>query len=719
MNTRLFARCLALAAGTLIGAQAMAQYSVELVPQSVCNASGTVVVDLKVTSVDSPNLAVGGQFFLNAAATFRPGSNGGVNITVTGGSNLFFATVNQTTGDINLAYGDSLNNVVIPVNTTIATITLKSTQTLCSTSGLVAFRANVPPTRLSDENANPLAAVTTDLGAITTNDTTGPTFGATPTVNLSANSSCTASSTIAAPSATDNCGAATLGATATLTGATTGTMTVGAPQSFNLGTTTITWTATDACGNSSTTTQSVVVSDTTAPVVTASNVSFSNDAGLCSATKNIVDLASAVDNCPGGLILRAYPTLTGGTLFPFPLSFPAGTTTIYWEAEDASGNVSSPRIAQTITVNDTENPIITAPSAITQNAQAGACFRILSALDVGSPTVADNCAIASTIAYTDAGHTIPFAFPATFNPGVTTIYWRTVDTSGNSATATQIITINPFNTVVASIDLQDVLAAGPITRGITFNFLDSSCNATSVCADINFTAGDGVATFNVPCGATGFTSVTATDAKHTLRRTSSGTGNLTTGGGNYIVDFTASSNKPLIGGNLNNDGFIDILDFGGYIGQVGLPVGADTLCPATGINSDFSGDGLNSSVDFTFIVSNFLVARETDCNGARPGGPRESVTIAELTALGLSSYAHADRNLDFVVDAQDMTLALTVGVNNLCKADFTGDGAPDVQDIFNFLSAWFSNHPRADFNADNASSAQDIFDFLSAWFRGC
>ena len=74
-----------------------------------------------------------------------------------------------------------------------------------------------------------------------------------------------------------------------------------------------------------------------------------------------------------------------------PAQFPVGTTTVTWTATDASGN--SATATQLVTVNDVEDPTISAPAAAVVSSDAGACYATSVAL--GSPVTGDNCEVAS------------------------------------------------------------------------------------------------------------------------------------------------------------------------------------------------------------------------------------------------------------------------------------------------------------------------------------
>src|SRR5207249_8235164 len=85
-------------------------------------------------------------------------------------------------------------------------------------------------------------------------------------------------------------------------------------------------------------------------------------------------------------------------------------------------------------VKDHENPTITAPANLTDvPTDAGKCYA--TGVVLGSPVTGDNCAVANVS--NDA--------PAQFLKGDTTVTWTVTDSSGNPATATQIVTVKDQN----------------------------------------------------------------------------------------------------------------------------------------------------------------------------------------------------------------------------------------------------------------------------------
>jgi hypothetical protein len=163
------------------------------------------------------------------------------------------------------------------------------------------------------------------------------------------------------------------------------------------------------------------VNDQELPLITApSNISVTADAGQCSAQISSLGTPETSDNCGVQSVTNDAPAGN---------QFTVGTHTLTWMVTDIHGNTTT--AAQTITVTDTEAPLITAPAAITVSAQAGICAATIS--NLGNPATSDNCGIASTI--NDAPQNGVYAV------GSHTITWIVTDVHGLTATATQTVTV--------------------------------------------------------------------------------------------------------------------------------------------------------------------------------------------------------------------------------------------------------------------------------------
>jgi hypothetical protein len=166
-------------------------------------------------------------------------------------------------------------------------------------------------------------------------------------------------------------------------------------------------TVADAAGNTSTLTGTITIVDSTLPTITpGSNQSVSMDAGLCYATVALSN-PTVADNCPSVGAPVAISGLAGNN------HYSVGVTSVVWQVTDAAGNTR--QASQTVTVAaDAQNPTITDPSAVTDNAGV-ACTATPS---LGSPTTGDNCSVASTT------NNAPGAFPL----GPTTVTWTVTTT---------------------------------------------------------------------------------------------------------------------------------------------------------------------------------------------------------------------------------------------------------------------------------------------------
>ncbi len=711
MKLRRMFRCLAAAACMMFAGTAMAVngYTVSLVTVDDCTNSGHVIVAVKLNS-QGPSSVAGAQIFLNYDSFLSA-----TNASITAGAGLqgIVLNANDGTHKATIAVGVTAPAQVIGDGDTIATIDFTYSGTKCATAGLVSIdSAHLPASTLTNNLAQSLLFSSSNLGSITLGDTTPPTITGGPVLTaITANNtlgSCSATISVSTPAATDNC------TVASVVGTRSDNLLLSDP--FIVGTTTITWTATDACGNQSTATQDVVVTDTENPVIMCgSDVDVSNDLNQCSAVVALPETLAS-DNCG---IASLVGVRSDSQLLTD--AYPVGTTTILWTATDIHGLTAT--CTQTVLVRDTQPPSLLVPLNFEQNADAGGCTLSLTAALLGTATYSDNCPGVSDpiISLTLGGPaiTLPIDLPV----GTTRFYWRVVDAHGNtSSQATEDVTVRPFNTMQVNVVMAGL---GPVTitkRGINLNlYTAAGCPGpafTVPCKDINFIGSfsPGIARFDVPCGIT-WTGVTATDPKHTLRRTTT----ISITGPVYFAQFNAAAGKTLQGGNINDDAFIDILDFGGYIGQFGVNYGtANTLCGTPGLNADFSANRTVGTEDFSFIQAGFLAFRDLDpCGGGFANEtPVTDISVSDLVAGGLRSYAMADFNLDGRLNAADIAYVSQNGLP-ACAADFNDDQATNVQDIFSFLNAWFADHPKADLNNNTRTDVQDIFQFLDVWFQGC
>ncbi|MEA9415910.1 HYR domain-containing protein, partial [Flavobacterium sp. PL02] len=253
---------------------------------------------------------------------------------------------------------------------------------------------------------------------ITIADTEKPVITCPAAINKNADANkCGATVSIVNPTATDNCST-----TFTFTGVRSDSKLL--TDLYPVGTTKIVWTATDASGNiSASCEQTITITDTEKPVISCpAAINQIADSGQCGATVSIVN-PTATDNCSTTFIFTGVRSDSKSLTDLYPV----GTTTITWTATDASGNTSL-SCEQTITITDTEKPVISCPAAVIANTDIGSCT---ATIVLSLPTVTDNCGIASV------ANDAPVVFPI----GITTVTWTVTDNNGNISTCTQTVTV--------------------------------------------------------------------------------------------------------------------------------------------------------------------------------------------------------------------------------------------------------------------------------------
>ena len=331
---------------------------------------------------------------------------------------------------------------------------------------------------------------------ITVNDVTAPTIAATDQ-SASADTNCQAPVPDYSSTVSDNCSSNI-----------TYTQTPAAGSLVGLGPHTVHIEANDnssnnnGAGNTATKDVTFTVNDTTAPVITCpAIITRSNDPGQCSAMVN-PGTATATDNCDSN------PTISGMRSDNQSLSapYPVGTTTITWTAIDHSNNLSS--CTQTVTVNDTENPTITAPPNVTANTGPGrtTCDADVSNATLGTASANDNCP-GVTVSRNPSGNTFPV--------GTTTVTWTATDAHGNTATATQTVTVNDNTPPVVAPPANVTANTGPGATSCGTFVSDSTlgtASATDNCPGVSGVTRSGVPSGNFfPVGTTTIT-YSATDA---------------------------------------------------------------------------------------------------------------------------------------------------------------------------------------------------------------
>ncbi len=183
-----------------------------------------------------------------------------------------------------------------------------------------------------------------------------------------------------------------------------------------------TWTATDSCGNATIWTQTIFVSDSIPPTLSAYPADTTY---TCSSDVPAAPVLTATDNCASSVPVFFVETTNGN---PAGCNFEITRT---WTATDSCGNQTV--WAQTIVVNDTVPPTLSAPPAnLTLSCET----------PIPPPatlTATDNCDPDVPVIFTES-----YFGDTTSGCHLRFRTWTATDDCGNTATVTQFIMITDF-----------------------------------------------------------------------------------------------------------------------------------------------------------------------------------------------------------------------------------------------------------------------------------
>ncbi|HJQ31504.1 MAG TPA: Ig-like domain-containing protein [Pyrinomonadaceae bacterium] len=240
---------------------------------------------------------------------------------------------------------------------------------------------------------------------------------------------------------------------------------------------TITLKVTDPSGDFSEDTVSINIVDTTDPMITAPpNVTVNTGPGASSCGAFVSDATLGTPTASDGCSASVTVTRSG---VPSGNNFPVGTTIVTYTADDGHGHTKN--AYQSVTVNDNTPPTITAPANIVTNAPANSCSV---SLDPGTPTVGDNCPGATYAGARSDMQPLNAPYPV----GTTTITWTATDAHGNSATATQTVTVKDVTPPTITLTTGTIELAPPNHQYATFSvsaFVASASDGCDASVDIN------------------------------------------------------------------------------------------------------------------------------------------------------------------------------------------------------------------------------------------
>jgi hypothetical protein len=343
-----------------------------------------------------------------------------------------------------------------------------------------------------------------------------------------------------------------------------------------------------------------------------------------------------------GTLARLHFTAKGTSCSPASVLFPEGGTN--WRLTSSGGQSLGFALQNTVAVIvDGVPPVLSGvPAAVSPvPADAGRTDGALQPTISGAAvTASDACAGSPpvTVSVSLPGGGTSSSIPARFAIGTTTVTWSAVDDAGNVASASRQVVVEPYQVVRVTPSLNGaMLGSGPRTIGFA---VDGQAPETRT---VNFTLAQGdPVDLQVPVAATA-PCLTACDTLRTLATRMSPT----------VQGTIYEASGTLVGGDSNGDNAIDILDFGLFVGDVGVAL--------RDARSNFNADLLVSNADFTFITLAFLRMGESCAPAVDGRTPLERVTIKQLRRMGLGDLAAADLNRDGALDQADIAWALQHG----------------------------------------------------------
>ena len=326
-------------------------------------------------------------------------------------------------------------------------------------------------------------------------------------------------------------------------------------STFAVGTNAVSYVVRDGQGGTDVFNFNVIITDTQPPIALCKNASVNLDAfGNASITASDINNGSS-DNCGIASLLVTPNTFTCANV---------GSNAVTLLVTDIHGLTASCSAA--VFVHDTILPTISAPVNVTVNSDAGQCYA--SGVNLGTPVTADNCGVASVV------NNAPAHFPL----GNTTVTWTVTDSAGNTATATQHVSVADHEA--------PVVVAGTIAA----NYVSTTtAEAAAIAAT---TASDNCGTPTKTASTIGTCSavitVTATDA--------AGNSNFVTY--NTSIDGTA----PTIGTVNATESAIDVKDCANTAlqGTVNISVVASDNCGLAGVPAVTMINGLSTDAA-TFV----------------------------------------------------------------------------------------------------------------------
>ena len=306
--------------------------------------------------------------------------------------------------------------------------------------------------------------------------------------------------------------------------------------------------------------------------------------------------------------------------------------------------------------------ILTCPESYSLLADAG---EVTAFVQWSPVSVRDGCEepIVSCTARHELGVAVDHLLPSggRFPQGRSDFECETTDTCGVTSACAWFVEVQDANEAEVSVQLSPAMAAGTLNRCIEFEFFDNCVEGPSVVRKVlrfgppfDLAGRASGVTLHVPPGR--YQCVTARDPLHTVRAVA----DIDIVDNRFVAMFEDDpffDGNWLVGGNLNGDHVVDILDFGIFANQYLTRRPRDTDCGASARHADINGDGIVDQFDWSFVLRNYLAHDKNSCcpeETASAAAAMTRVSVAQLSRMGFEELVGADLNHDGWVDESDM-----------------------------------------------------------------
>ena len=505
-----------------------------------------------------------------------------------------------------------------------------------------------------------------------------------------------------------------------------------APDQFPIGTTLVTFSAVDSLGNIGSATAVVTVADATPPSLNIPDditIPAASSAGISATVGSIQDIlaaATATDNVDTSV------TITNDA----PSVFSLGTTIITFTAVDEAGN---PAMGTTVvTVSDLTGPSIIVPESLIAAAVDG----------YGAPASSDSIVAflqaASALDNVDSAVMVTTDVPDVFPLGTTVVTFSASDVSGNSGSASAIVTVTdqtaPAVTVPETITVAAAGATTPASNEIITAFLTAASGTDNVDESIfvtndaptTFPLGETVVVFSATDAAgntgTASASVTVTDQTAPVINVAEKFAVLGETGGvpasepslaAFMAAVTASDNIDGVIINIANDApetfpfgssslTFTATDAAGNVGTATtvITVSLDILEPEISvpepimINVDMPGDTVNL---YNTQLEDFFAEVTAYDN-------KDGDVTNDITDDRPSEFQVGETAVTFTVADSAGNTATTVGIVTIEVLDSDSDGLPDFYETANGLDYNDFSDANMDLDGDGVSNLDEYLE---------